>query len=107
MSAAARQPTSTGDALTGDGRTPTQTASSIACAWRRGAGRAQNNCASGVSRHRHKPQGLWHPWVRVERAIRAVLADRLTHGPSVKVDQVLMARIKGTQEDPARRVVQT
>ena len=38
--------------------------------------------------------GLWHPWVRVERAIRAVLADRLTRGPSVRVDQVLMARVK-------------
>src|SRR2546425_13096870 len=25
------------------------------CAWRRGAGRAQNNCASGASRRRHKP----------------------------------------------------
>ncbi len=23
---------------------------------------------------------LWHPWLRIERAIRAVLADRLTQG---------------------------
>ena len=36
---------------------------------------------------------LWHPWVRVERAIRAVLADRLTRGPSTVVDRVLMARV--------------
>ena len=35
-----------------------------------------------------------HPLLRVELAIRAVLADRLTRGPSAKVDQVLMARVK-------------
>jgi len=35
-----------------------------------------------------------HPWLRVELAIRAVLADRLTSGPSATVDQVLMARVK-------------
>jgi len=27
-----------------------------------------------------------HPWLRVELAIRAVLADRLTRGPSANVD---------------------
>ena len=41
---------------------------------------------------------LWHPWVRVERAIRAVLADRLTRGPSNRVDQVLMARVKEREQ---------
>ncbi len=35
-----------------------------------------------------------HPWLRIELAIRAVLADRLTRGPSAAVDQVLMARVK-------------
>ena len=35
-----------------------------------------------------------HPWLRVELAIRAVLTDRLTHGPSPIVDRVLMARVK-------------
>ena len=40
-------------------------------------------------------KGSWqHPWLRIELAIRAVLADRLTRGPSAKVDQVLMARVK-------------
>ena len=34
-----------------------------------------------------------HPWLRIELAIRAVLADRLTQGPSEKVDQVLVARV--------------
>ena len=38
---------------------------------------------------------MWlHPWLRVELATRAVLADRLTRGPSESLDQVLMARIK-------------
>ena len=32
-----------------------------------------------------------HPWLRIELAI---LADRLTRGPSPRVDQVLMARVK-------------
>jgi len=35
-----------------------------------------------------------HPWLRIELAIRAVLADRLTRGPSPRVDQVLMARVQ-------------
>ena len=35
-----------------------------------------------------------HPWLRIELAIRAVLADRLARGASAKVDQVLMARVK-------------
>ena len=35
-----------------------------------------------------------HPWLRIELAIRAIIADRLTRGPSESVDQVLMARIK-------------
>ncbi len=43
---------------------------------------------------------LWHPWVRVERAIRAVLADRLTRGPRRSVDRVLIARVKETPADP-------
>src|SRR5437879_12429605 len=34
-----------------------------------------------------------HPWLRIELAIRAVLADRLTRGASERVDQVLMARV--------------
>ena len=38
---------------------------------------------------------MWqHPWLRVERLIRSILADRLTRGPSESLDQVLMARIK-------------
>jgi len=37
---------------------------------------------------------LWHPWLRIELAIRAVLADRLTRGPSARVDRFLMARVK-------------
>ena len=35
-----------------------------------------------------------HPWLRIELAIRAVLAGRLTGGPSLVIDQVLMARVK-------------
>ena len=35
-----------------------------------------------------------HPWLRIELRIRAILADRLTRGPSPTVDQVLMARVK-------------
>ena len=34
------------------------------------------------------------PWLRIELAMRAVLADRLTRGPSPRVDQVLMACVK-------------
>ena len=35
-----------------------------------------------------------HPWLRIELAIRAVLADRLARGASPRVDQVLMACVK-------------
>jgi hypothetical protein len=42
-----------------------------------------------------------HPWLRIELAIRAVLATRLTRGPSRTVDQVLMARVKS--DDPPWR----
>lgn len=34
-----------------------------------------------------------HPWLRVERATRAVLADRLTHGGSEPGDRKLLALI--------------
>jgi len=34
-----------------------------------------------------------HPWLRIELAISAVLADRLTRGPSEKVDEVLGTRL--------------
>jgi len=35
-----------------------------------------------------------HPWLSIELALRAILADRLTRGASAKVDQVLMARVR-------------
>ena len=35
-----------------------------------------------------------HPWLRIELAIRTVLADRLTRGPSVSVDQMLIVRVE-------------
>jgi len=41
---------------------------------------------------------IQHPWLRVERAIRAVLADRLTRGPSDRVDRVLMALMKEREQ---------
>ncbi|PYN94762.1 MAG: hypothetical protein DMD89_20805 [Candidatus Rokuibacteriota bacterium] len=44
-----------------------------------------------------------HPWLRIELAIRAVLADRLTQGPSEKVDQVLVARVN--ERDRIERAV--
>ena len=31
----------------------------------------------------------WHPWVKVERSTRAILADRLAFGASKTVDAVL------------------
>jgi hypothetical protein len=34
-----------------------------------------------------------HPWLRIELAIRVVLADRLTRGASPKVDELLLARV--------------
>jgi len=38
---------------------------------------------------------MWqHLWPRIELAIRAAIADRLTQGPSVSVDQALMARVQ-------------
>ncbi len=40
---------------------------------------------------------LWHPWLRIERSIRAVLADRLTRGAAEVVDRVLMARIRASE----------
>src|SRR5437773_12002597 len=39
-----------------------------------------------------RPVRWQHPWLRIELAIRAVRAIRLTRGASLKVDQVLMAR---------------
>ncbi len=41
---------------------------------------------------------LWHPWLRIERAIRAILADRLTRGATEVVDRVLMARIREREQ---------
>src|SRR5213594_1872259 len=42
---------------------------------------------------------MWqHPWLRIELAVRAVLADRLTRGPSAKIDRVLMARVKEREQ---------
>ena len=35
-----------------------------------------------------------HPWLHVELAIRAIIADRLTRGSSPRVDRVLMARVE-------------
>lgn len=35
-----------------------------------------------------------HPWLRIELAVRAGLADRMTRAPSPSVDRILMARIK-------------
>ncbi len=34
------------------------------------------------------------PWLRIELAIRAVLADRLTRGQSSTIDQTLMVRVR-------------
>jgi hypothetical protein len=36
---------------------------------------------------------IWHPWLRVDHAIRSLLADRLTHGPSETIDRALAAVI--------------
>ena len=42
---------------------------------------------------------MWqHPWLRIERLIRALLADRLTRGPSASLDEALMTRIKEREE---------
>ncbi len=42
---------------------------------------------------------VWqHPWLRIERAIRAILADRLTRGATETADQVLMTRIREREE---------
>jgi hypothetical protein len=40
---------------------------------------------------------IWHPWLRIERATRALLADRLTHGPNETIDCALAAIIAERQ----------
>jgi hypothetical protein len=40
---------------------------------------------------------LWHPWLRIDRLTRAVLAERLTHGPSETTDRALAAIIAERQ----------
>jgi hypothetical protein len=40
---------------------------------------------------------LWHPWLRIDRATRAILAERLTHGPSERTDRRLAAIIAERQ----------
>ena len=39
-----------------------------------------------------------HPWLRIQRLIRSILADRLTRGPSPTVDQTLMVRVREREQ---------
>ena len=40
---------------------------------------------------------LWHPWLWIERITRAVIVDRLTHGPSERTNLRLAAIIAERQ----------
>ncbi len=57
----------------------------------------------GVARLETPRRSEHRPWLRIERAIRAVLADRLTRGATEAVDRVLMARIREREQIDARR----
>src|SRR2546422_10198006 len=55
-----------------------------------GTSRSLTSCGTAADAY----SAIQHPWLRIELALRAVLADRLTRGPSERVDQVGMARVK-------------
>jgi hypothetical protein len=43
--------------------------------------------------HDQRRQPWRHPWLCIERLTRAILAERLTDGPSERLDRVLAAVI--------------
>jgi hypothetical protein len=40
---------------------------------------------------------IWHSWLQIDRATRAILAERLTHGPSETTDRALATLIAERQ----------
>lgn len=46
--------------------------------------------------------GWLHPWLRIERAIRAILAVRLERGSREDVDRALMTVVRGARAGGAR-----